>query len=92
MSQLDIDKIAFLARLKLGDDEKQKIADKLALVLSHFEKISEVDTQGVEPLVTPIEIEQVLRVDQAVMELTPEEILKNAPAKQGNLFKVPPVI
>jgi aspartyl-tRNA(Asn)/glutamyl-tRNA(Gln) amidotransferase subunit C len=92
VSQLDIDKIAFLARLKLGDDEKQKIADKLALVLSHFEKISEVDTQGVEPLVTPIEIEQVLRVDQAVMELTPEEILKNAPAKQGNLFKVPPVI
>lgn len=92
MSQLDIDKIAFLARLKLSDEEKQKIADKLALVLGHFEKISEVDTSGVEPLVTPVEIEQVLRLDQAVSELTPDDILKNAPAKQGNLFKVPPVI
>lgn len=92
MSQLDIDKIAFLARLKLSDDEKQKIADKLVLVLKHFESINEVDTNGVEPLVTPIELEQVLRVDQVIADLTPEEILKNAPAKQGNLFKVPPVI
>jgi aspartyl-tRNA(Asn)/glutamyl-tRNA(Gln) amidotransferase subunit C len=85
-------KVAQLAKLKLSEDELGKIADKLTLVLSHFEKISELNTEGIEPLVTPIEVTQVLRMDQVEQDLTPEQILANAPARQGNLFKVPPVL
>ena len=85
-------KVAQLAKLKLGEEELGKITEKLTLVLGHFEKISEVNTEGVEPLVTPIEVTQVLRPDQIEQELTPDQIVANAPARQGNLFKVPPVL
>lgn len=86
------DKVANLARLALSAEELVKITDKLTLVLSHFEKIAEVDTSNIEPLVTPIDVTQVLRSDAVEQELGPEQILANAPARQGNLFKVPPVL
>jgi aspartyl-tRNA(Asn)/glutamyl-tRNA(Gln) amidotransferase subunit C len=85
-------KVAELAKLWLSDEELDRVTEKLTLVLSHFEKISNVETTGVEPLVTPIEVTQVLRADEVGHELTPEQILANAPSKQGNLFKVPPVL
>jgi len=85
-------KVAGLARLWLSEEELDKVTEKLTLVLSHFEKISEVSTEGVEPLVTPIDVTQVLRADVVEQNYTPEQILANAPSKQGNLFKVPPVL
>lgn len=92
MDQATTRKVAHLAKLALTDEELQKITDKLNLVLSHFEHIAEVNTEGVDPLVTPSDIPQVLRADEVSRELATEQILANAPAKQGNLFKVPPVI
>ena len=92
MDQKTTQNVAHLARLNLTQDELATVANKLSLILSHFEKISEVNTEGVEPLVTPTNIEQVFRVDKSEIHLTVEEITKNAPSKQGQLFKVPPVI
>ena len=92
---MDIDqvnKIAYLARIKLSETEKLQIAERLTKILTQFDKISEVQTQGVEPLITPTEISAHWRKDEVRNELTPEQILANAPVKQGHLFKVPPVI
>jgi len=85
-------KVAHLAKLALTDDELNRISEKLTLVLGHFEKIGEVDTKGVEPLITPIDVTQVLRSDVVEQTLTPEDIVSNAPSRQGNLFKVPPIL
>jgi aspartyl-tRNA(Asn)/glutamyl-tRNA(Gln) amidotransferase subunit C len=85
-------KVAHLAKLALTDDELARISEKLTLVLRHFEKIGEVDTEGVEPLVTPIDVTQVLRSDVVEQTLAPEDIVSNAPSRQGNLFKVPPIL
>jgi aspartyl-tRNA(Asn)/glutamyl-tRNA(Gln) amidotransferase subunit C len=87
-----IEHVAKLARLKLTDDEVMEFSTQLQQVLSHFEHIKNVDTQGVEPLVTPIEIDNFLREDIEQKQFTPEEILSNAPDRSGNLFKVPPVV
>ncbi|KYG60776.1 glutamyl-tRNA amidotransferase [Bdellovibrio bacteriovorus] len=87
-----IEHIAKLARLQVSDEEAQEYSTQLAKALGHFEQISKVNTAGIEPLVTPTEIESFWREDVVKQEFTAEEMTANAPAKAGNLFKVPPVV
>ena len=89
---IDVKKVASLARLKLGSGEEAQYLKNLTAVLEHFEKIADIPTVGVEPLVTPSDIEQNWRVDQAEVSLSVEEALANSPEREGNLFKVPPVV
>jgi aspartyl-tRNA(Asn)/glutamyl-tRNA(Gln) amidotransferase subunit C len=92
MDQSTLEKVAFLARLKLSDSEAHEFAEQLSNVLKNFEQISRIDTKGVEPLVTPTEITPHWREDIVKKELSAEEIVANAPTRQGNLFSVPPVV
>ncbi len=87
-----IHRIAQLARLQVNENEAQQYATQLTKVLTHFQEISTIDTSKIEPLITPTEITLNLRDDVARHEFTTEELLKNAPDKMGQLFKVPPVI
>lgn len=87
-----IEQIAKLARLQMTEQEASSYSEQLSKALKHFEQISKINTDGVEPLVTPTEIEAVWREDIAKNDLSTEEILANAPAKAGNLYKVPPVV
>jgi len=87
-----IKKTAQLAKLALSEKELAEVTDQLGLILQHFQKISEIPTDNIEPLLTPTEIENFWREDVVQQELSPEEILQNAPLSQGHLFKVPPVV
>ena len=87
-----IEHIAKLARLHVTEEEAQEYSTQLAKALGHFEKISKVNTAGVEPLITPTEIEAYWREDVVKQEFTAEEMTNNAPVKSGNLFQVPPVV
>ncbi len=87
-----IQKIAHLARLHVDEHEAQLYSEQLSKVLNHFEQIASVDTSGVEPLITPVETELVLRPDQVDQSISTQELLQNAPDKMGQLFKVPPVL
>jgi aspartyl-tRNA(Asn)/glutamyl-tRNA(Gln) amidotransferase subunit C len=87
-----IEHIAKLARLHVSDKEAEEFSQQLSKALGYFEQISKVDTQGVEPLVTPSEMEVFWREDVNKKELSAEELVANAPEKVGNLFKVPPVV
>ena len=87
-----IEHIAKLARLEISESEANEYSQQLGKALSHFEQISKIDTKGIEPLVTPTEIEEFWHEDVVKQEFTPEEMTANAPAKAGNLFKVPPVV
>lgn len=87
-----IEQISKLARLKITAEEGSEYGKQLNKVLEHFQQISKIDTAGVEPLVTPAEIDFYARPDDCFHETTTEEILANAPEKAGNLFKVPPVV
>ena len=84
--------IAKLARLKVSESEITEYSQQLSKMLGYFEQISKVNTQDVEPLVTPSEIQEVWRMDSAKVETTAEEIVQNAPQKSGYLFTVPPVV
>lgn len=85
-------KVAKLARLKLEDSELENYSKVLSAVLEHFDQISEIPTDGVEPLVTPTEMEMSVREDSVERTVDSERIIENAPEKSGRLFKVPPVV
>ncbi len=87
-----VNKVAGLGRLELTDEEKKTYATQLTNILGYFEKIAQIDTKNVQPLVTPTDIEAFWREDEAKAGLGAEAALSNAPEKSGNLFKVPPVV
>jgi aspartyl-tRNA(Asn)/glutamyl-tRNA(Gln) amidotransferase subunit C len=87
-----IEHIAKLARLHVTESEAQEFSTQLSKALGYFEQISKVPTEGVEPLVTPSEIETFWREDKVTKEFSADQLVANAPDKVGNLFKVPPVV
>jgi len=92
IDQKTIQQIAKLSRLEVNDDQAQLFSEQMSIVLNYFEQISKVQTIGVEPMITPTEIENFWRDDLVVKENSSEDMLNNAPARTGNLFKVPPVV
>ena len=87
-----IDKISRLAYLEFGEEEKEKIRLDLEQILNFIEKLKELDTEDVEPLIYISDKENVMREDRVIQTITTEEALLNAPEKSGNFFKVPKVI
>lgn len=85
-------KVAQLARLQISPAEETMYQNQLSAIFKYFEEVSLINTDGIEPLVTPSEIEQVWREDKVVAIMNPEQSLANAPEKSGNLFRVPPVV
>lgn len=87
-----LEQISRLARLHVSEDEARAFSEQLTKALGYFEQISAVETEGVEPLVTPTEMVSHWREDEEKKELSAEEIVAGAPARTGNLFTVPPVV
>jgi aspartyl-tRNA(Asn)/glutamyl-tRNA(Gln) amidotransferase subunit C len=81
--------VARLARLKLTDDEVERMSGELSGILEHVERISELDLDGVEPTSHVIELENVLRPDEPRPSWTREEILERAPDPADGAFRVP---
>jgi aspartyl-tRNA(Asn)/glutamyl-tRNA(Gln) amidotransferase subunit C len=87
-----IDKLANLARLEFNDSEKEAIKKDLSKILSYVEKLNEIDTNGVEPLIHISDEINVLRDDVAEETISQQEALKNAPDKNSDYFKIPKVL
>jgi len=87
-----IDKISGLAFLEFGVREKEKIRQDLEQILTFVEKLRELDTENVEPLVYLSDKTDVLREDRMIPTISTEEALQNAPEISGHFFKVPKVI
>ncbi|HOK87698.1 MAG TPA: Asp-tRNA(Asn)/Glu-tRNA(Gln) amidotransferase subunit GatC [Fervidobacterium sp.] len=82
-----IDHLLFLSRLSV--DNKEKLKNDLQEIVDYFEVLSEVDTEGLEPMYTPIEESAALREDRPQQFDNVEGILNNFPEKVGKLVKVP---
>lgn len=87
-----IEKSSRLAQLQLSAVEQETLGKQLSAIIEAFEKVSEVNTEGVVPLVTPTDMEQVWRADESHTWDDFSRALDNAPERSGNLFKVPPVV
>jgi aspartyl-tRNA(Asn)/glutamyl-tRNA(Gln) amidotransferase subunit C len=81
--------VARLARLRLSDEEVDKMASELSSILGHIERISELDLDGVPPTTHVVEVANALRPDEPRPSLPRDVILEQAPAVQDGGFLVP---
>ena len=87
-----VNNIAKLARLEFKDDEKEEIKLDMQKMIAFIEKLNELDTTGVEPLLHMSENVNVLREDEVKGSITREEAFLNAPNHDEQFFKVPKVV
>lgn len=87
-----IDQLAHLARLEFDETGKQKIKSDLENILVLCEKLNEIDTEGIEPLIYLTNTTNNVREDIVDSTITRQEALKNAPKKDSDYFRVPKVI
>lgn len=92
ITRADVEKVAKLARLQLSDAEVEEFTGQLGSILGYFEKLSELDTEGVEPLAHCLPISNVLREDEPKESLGVERTLANAPDTDGEFFRVPKIL
>jgi aspartyl-tRNA(Asn)/glutamyl-tRNA(Gln) amidotransferase subunit C len=81
--------VARLARLKLTDEEVERMSSELSAVLGHIEKIGELDLEGVEPTSHVVPVENVLREDEPRPSWPRETMLELAPEASQIGFEVP---
>ena len=87
-----VDKLAILARLQFNAEEKENLRKDLQRMITFVDKLNELNTDGVEPLLHMTDSINVLRQDLVQGSISREEALKNAPDTDGVYFKVPKVI
>ena len=81
--------VARLARLRLSEEETEKMSRELSTILDHIEKIEELDLEGVEPTSHVVQLENVLREDVPRPSLPREVALEQAPDATERGFRVP---
>ncbi len=84
--------IGKLSRIELTDEQVTTFSRQLADILSYFNKLQELDTENIEPMAHASGLTNVLAEDIVQPSLMPDQALANAPARDGDFFKVPKVI
>lgn len=87
-----IDKLADLCKLEFSQEEKESLKGDMNRILTYIEKMNEVNTDGVDPLIFMSDEVNILREDEVKQVISKEEALLNAPAKDSDYFRVPKFI
>ena len=92
ISEETVDHIAHLARLEFEGEKKETIKADLERILEFIDKLKQVETENVEPLIYMTNEVNRLREDESKVTLSQEEVLKNAPKKDSDYFRIPKVL
>ena len=92
LSKEEIEKLAHLARLEFADNGLEQMKADLEKILAFVGRIDALNLEDVEPLIYMNKEVDKLRADEAVLELTKEDALKNAPDRDSDYFRVPKVL
>ena len=92
LSRADVEHVAHLARLGLTDEELARLEGQLNHILDQYAILATVPTDHIAPTAQTIELENILREDVARPSLTVEEVLANAPAREGDFVVVPAIL
>jgi aspartyl-tRNA(Asn)/glutamyl-tRNA(Gln) amidotransferase subunit C len=90
ISREDVLHVAALARLDLTEDEVGRLEEQLNAILEAVSKVSELDLEDVPPTSHPLDVVNVFDADEPRPSLPLEDVFANAPAREGDLFRVPP--
>ena len=92
ISREQVEHVAWLARLALDDDEKDRLGRELNRILESFAELQALDTEDVEPTSHAIPMSNVFREDEPGESLPREDVLSNAPDRTDTCFRVPLII
>ena len=84
--------IARLARVGLSEDDVTRFEDQLSQILDYFQRLQEADTESVPPTAHTLAMQNVMRDDEPRPSFDKEDILANAPRREGDLFRVRAVL
>ncbi len=84
-----VDHLAHLARLEFENESKEAIVNDLNRILSFVDKLNEIDTDNIAPLIYMTDETNVLREDHIHETISQAQALKNAPKKDSDYFRVP---
>jgi len=92
LTKEDIASVAYLSRLELSEEEKDKLTEQINRLLESFATLQELDTSDVEPTSHVIPVSNVFREDVSRPSLPVEEVIANGPQVAENCFVVPRVV
>ena len=90
--KIDVDHVARLARLHLSENEKARMHEQLAKILTYVDALNALDTTNVEPTTHAVPVVNVMRDDELRPCLSQDEMLANAPDRVDEFFRVPRII
>jgi aspartyl-tRNA(Asn)/glutamyl-tRNA(Gln) amidotransferase subunit C len=92
MDRSTVKNIAFLARMRVADDQLDSLAGELSAIIGWVEQLAEVDTKGVEPMTSVVEMALPRRDDEVTDGRCREAVLANAPDRTDDFYTVPKVV
>jgi aspartyl-tRNA(Asn)/glutamyl-tRNA(Gln) amidotransferase subunit C len=92
ISRADVEHVARLARLALGEAELEQMRAQLSSILQYIDKLRALDTEAVEPTAHAVPLVNVMREDELEPCFPREDMLANAPDRAGEFFRVPRII
>ena len=92
LSRDDVAHVAHLARLGLTDEELGRLEGQLNHILDQYAILAKLDTEDIPPTAQTIELENILRDDVVRPSLSVEAVLANAPEREGDFIRVPPIL
>ena len=84
--------LAMLARIGMTDEELERMRDEMSHILENFDVLSQVDTESVEPTGHAVDLSSVMRDDEVTDSSPLEDVLSNAPSREGDLVRVRAVL
>ena len=92
LSRQDVEKVSLLARLELTPAELDTMTEQLGQIVAYVELLSELNTDGVEPMAHALDVSNVFAPDTVRPSLDRSQALANAPASDGEFYLVPAVL
>ena len=92
ISSSDVRKVAQLARLELPDDQIELYTSQIEEILSYVDQLQEIDTKNVSPTTRAVEVVNAMREDLVDVKCLREDILNQAPHREGDFFRVPKIL
>ena len=88
----ELRRLAYLTRLELTPTEEEEMIGHLNKMLSYVEKLKELNTDGIEPTAHAVDVSAPMREDVVTNQPDTDNLLRNAPAREGDFLKVPRII
>ena len=88
LSREEVLHIAALAKVGVTDADVEKFKEQLSNILENFTALQKLDTSGVDPTAQSIALQNVIKNDDVITSMSKEDVLANAPQREGDFFKI----